>query len=181
MSQGFGSVRQVGYVVRDIEEAMRHWVALGVGPWFYKERVQSTEYRYYGRDSALPALSIALANSGDVQIELIQQRDDVPTLYRDTLLQQGESAQHIAYWTLEHFDDWCAKLLALGYVEGHAGRMGAQRGRYAYFVHPRLPSAMIEISESTGGKGEYFAQIREAAQGWDGRDPIRRMDAPAAR
>ena len=32
MSQRFGPVRQVGYVVRDIEAAMRHWVALGVGP-----------------------------------------------------------------------------------------------------------------------------------------------------
>ena len=41
---------------------MAHWVALGVGPWFYKERVVSTEFYYYGQPSRLPELSIALAN-----------------------------------------------------------------------------------------------------------------------
>lgn len=176
MSRFFGTIRQVGYVVRDIEQAMARWADLGVGPWFYKARVPSTEYRYFGADSPLPELSIALANSGDVQIELIQQRNDVPTLYRDTLAQQGESAQHVAYWTLEHYDAWCRQMLELGWTEGHSGRMGATRGRYAYFVRRDMPSAMVEISEGTGGKAEYFETIRAAAVGWDGRDPIRRMD-----
>lgn len=175
MSQLFGPVRQVGYVVRDIEAAMRHWATLGVGPWFYKETIESTEFRYYGQASRLPALSIALANSGDLQLELIQQRDDAPTLYRDTLMRNGECAQHVAYWTMDHFDAWCAKLLTLGYLEGHAGRMGARRGRYAYFLRPEFPSAMVEISESTGGKAEYFAKVRDASLHWDGTDPIRRL------
>lgn len=177
MSKLFGPVRQVGYVVKDIEKAMNHWIALGVGPWFYKEAVESTEFRYHGKPSQLPKLSIALANSGDTQIELIQQRDDAPTLYLDTLAKSGECAQHVAYWTHDHFDAWCHHLLELGYVEGHSGRMGATRGRFAYFLHAGFASAMVEISESTGGKGEYFESIRQAALTWDGRDPIRRMDA----
>jgi hypothetical protein len=175
MSQFLGSVRQVGYVVRDIEAAMGHWAALGVGPWFYKAEVVSTEFRYHGVASRLPELSIALANSGEVQIELIQQRCDAPTLYRDTLARNGECAQHVAYWTRDAFDAHCSRLLALGYVEGHAGRMGANRGRFAYFLRPDFPSAMIDISESTGGKAEYFEDIRQASIAWDGRDPIRRI------
>lgn len=177
MSTLFGPVRQVGYVVRDIEQAMRQWVALGVGPWYYKEEVVSTEFRYHGQPSPLPQLSIALANSGELQIELVQQRNDVPSLYRDTLARNGEVAQHLAYWTRDHFDAYCAQLLERGYVEGHAGRMGAQRGRYAYFVHADHPSAMVEISESTGGKAEYFEEIRLASLGWDGSEPIRRVGA----
>ncbi len=173
MSIFFGSARQVGYVVRDIELAMRHWSsALGVGPWFYREDVGSSEFRYYGKASALPKLSIALANSGSLQIELIQQRDDAPTLYRDSLARGGECAQHIAYWTDDHFDELHARLTGSGYVEGHGGRMGT-RGRFAYFVHAELPSGMIELSETTGGKGEYFQRIARAAEGWDGSDPIR--------
>jgi len=36
MSRLFGGVIQNGYVVRNIEAAMWHWIAvLGVGPWFY--------------------------------------------------------------------------------------------------------------------------------------------------
>ena len=174
MSKLLGTVRQVGYVVKDIERAMHEWARLGVGPWFYKETVVSTEFRYYGRPSALPALSIALVQSGDLQLELIQQRDESPTLYRDTLQRNGECAQHIAYWTWDRFDEHCAQLLERGYVEGHAGRMGAQRGRYAYFLHPALPSAMIELSELTGGKGDYFEEIRRASLGWDGSEPVRR-------
>ena len=174
MSLLFGGVRQVGYVVRDIERAMLHWARLGVGPWFYREDVGSTEFRYYGKPSRLPDVSIALANSGDLQIELIQQRDDAPSLYLDTLARNGEGAQHIAYWTMDDFDAHCARLVERGFIEGHAGRMGV-RGRYAYFVHPELPSGMFEISEMTGGKGEYFAKVRQAALEWDGRDPIRRV------
>lgn len=171
----FGTVRQVGYVVKDIRKAMSLWSGtLGVGPWFFKEKVGTTEFRYYGRPAErLPELSIALANSGDVQIELIQQNDDVPSLYLDSLRKNGEIAQHIAYWTLDRFDEWCAHLAAKGYVEGHAGRMGEGRGRFAYYLHPDLPSAMIELSESTGGKAEYFEKVRQASIGWDGADPIR--------
>ena len=176
MSILFGAVRQVGYVVHDIEQAMRQWSQLGVGPWFYKQDLVCTEFNYHGQPSALPHLSIALANSGDLQIELIQQRNDAPSLYLDTLRRNGEVAQHLAYWTLDQFDAFCSQLRERGYVEGHAGRMGAQRGRFAYFVHEQHPGAMIEISESTGGKAEYFEQIRQASLAWDGNDPIRRMD-----
>lgn len=178
MSHLFGSVRQVGYVVRDIEAAMVRWADLGVGPWFYKEDVGTTEFSYYGQASALPRVSIALAYSGEMQLELIQQRDDSPSLYRDTLARNGECAQHVAYWTMDRFDEYSRMLVTRGYVEGHAGRMGANRGRFAYFLHPGLPSAMIEISESTGGKAEYFEKIRQASLAWDGKEAIRRLDAP---
>ena len=44
MSRIFGQVRQNGYVVRDIEVAMRHWTqVLGLGPFFYFERVPIRE------------------------------------------------------------------------------------------------------------------------------------------
>jgi Glyoxalase/Bleomycin resistance protein/Dioxygenase superfamily len=178
MSIFFGAVRQVGYVVKDIEKAMDHWIKLGVGPWFYKEDVGSTEFSYYGKPSRLPKVSIALANSGDLQIELIQQRDDAPSLYLDSLKKNGEIAQHVAYWTPDRFEEICKQLRELGYVEGHAGRMGANRGPYAYFIHPDVPSIMVEISDSSGGKAEYFAEVRKAAGNWDGKDPIRRIGAP---
>src|SRR5580693_8153296 len=85
MSRLFGPMRQVGIVVRDIEKAMRHWVQVcGVGPWFYTEQLPMDEFRYKGRIYDLK-VSIALANSGDVQLELIQQRCDSPSLYRDFL------------------------------------------------------------------------------------------------
>ncbi len=174
MSRFYGELRQVAYIVRDIEHAMVHWSGvLGVGPWFYNEHVGVTEFSYYGQPSALPDLSIALANAGGLQVELIQQRNEAPSLYLDFLRRNGEGAQHVAWWT-EAFDAQRARLMASGYAEGHAGRIG-QRGRFAYFVHADMPGDVVELSEQTGGKAEFFRQVREAAAGWDGAEPVRRV------
>jgi len=175
MSKQFGGIRQVGYVVKDIEKAMDHWSrVLGVGPWFYRVDATPSTFTYYGKASSPPRMSIAIANSGDLQIELIQQFDDAPSLYRDALEAAGECAQHIAYWTEDEFDSLREKLLASGYQEGHAGQMG-QRGRFTYLLHPELPSAVIEISELRGGKGEYFKKVAAAASEWNGQDAIIRI------
>ncbi len=86
MSRLFGAMRQVGIVVRDIEAAMRHWVEVcGVGPWFNADRLAVTGFTYAGRRYDEVHISIALANSGDVQLELIQQRCGTPSMYRDFL------------------------------------------------------------------------------------------------
>ena len=68
MSRLLGPVRQNGYVVHDIEAAMRHWTeVLGVGPFYYIEHVPVEHFTYKGEASDLQ-LSIALANSGGLQI-----------------------------------------------------------------------------------------------------------------
>ena len=82
MSRLFGDLRQIGIVVRDIEQAMKHWVDIcGVGPWFYVDRLAVTEFSYRGARHDDIHLSIALANSGDVQLELIQQRCTTPSMH----------------------------------------------------------------------------------------------------
>ncbi len=54
MSRFFGEIRQNGYVVRDIEAAMRHWIeVLAVGPWYYAPLAPITEFRYLGEPSAV--------------------------------------------------------------------------------------------------------------------------------
>ncbi len=41
-----------GYVVRDIEAAMWHWIdVLGVGPWFYIEHLPVSDFQYKGQPS----------------------------------------------------------------------------------------------------------------------------------
>ncbi len=76
MSRLFGPIRQNGYVVRDIEAAMTHWsTVLGVGPWFYTAHAPIQDFMYRGTRSD-PDVAIALANSGPLQIELIQQHND---------------------------------------------------------------------------------------------------------
>jgi hypothetical protein len=176
VSRIFGEPRQNGYVVRDVEAAMRHWSeVLGVGPWFYFERVPMEEFRYRGEPSSLE-VSIALANSGALQIELIQPRNDAPSMYRDFLAAGREGLQHLAYWT-ECFDEDLARLQALGHEVGQSGQIGAD-GRFVYLLTEAHPGTVIEVSEISGPKGRFFAHIAAAAAHWDGADPIRRMGAP---
>src|SRR5580704_11030520 len=120
MSRIFGEMRQIGIVVKDIEKAMRHWVEVcGVGPWFYAERLPMFNYRYKGRPYDTPHLSIALANSGDIQLELIQQRCATPSLYHDFLNAGHEGAQHWSSWPV-NFHEIREKALASGWHAGHS-------------------------------------------------------------
>ena len=65
MSMKFGPIRQLGYVVRDIESAMLHWAtALGIGPWFYNEHFEFNSFSYAGARHDGLDISVAMANSG---------------------------------------------------------------------------------------------------------------------
>jgi len=176
MSRLFGDVRQNGYVVRDIEAAMRFWTqTLEIGPFFYIERVKMDWFRYGGTESA-PELSIALANSGDLQIELIQQRNDAPSMYLDFLRDHGEGLQHMSHWTHD-YQALYDRVLAAGFTVGHEGQIGGTQGRFAYFDTPAHAGTVMEISDISGGKGRFFEHIRKAAAAWDGADPIRPVRA----
>lgn len=174
MSRIFGEIRQNGYVVRDVRAAMDHWIGvMGVGPWFYFDRVAIDYFRHRGEESDLE-MSIALANSGDIQIELIQQRNDAPSMYKEFLESGREGLQHVAYWTTEYqavYD----RALSLGYEVGQEGQIGGEQGRFAYFDTEFHPGTVIELSDISGPKGWFFQHVRQASIGWDGSDPIRRI------
>jgi hypothetical protein len=171
MSRIFGPARQNGYVVRDVRAAMDHWIkVMGVGPWYYIDRVKTDYFRHRGRDSGIE-MSIALANSGNLQIELIQQRNDAPSMYREFLAAGREGLQHMSFWTTD-YQALYDRALTLGYKVGHEGQIGGEK-RFAYFDTEIHPGTVIEISDISGGKGRFFERIRQAAADWDGADPIR--------
>ena len=171
MSKFFGEIRQLGYVVEDIEAAMEYWSrTLGVGPWYYNPKVPIENYQYRG-EQYQPHNSVALANSGFVQVELIQCRNDVPSMYRDFLQAGRTGLQHVAYWT-ENYDADMERLLAQGFKPVMSGEVG-ERGRFVYFDTEYHPGSVIELSEVAGPKGRLFDLIRDEAANWDGSDPVR--------
>ena len=171
MSRIFGPIRQNGYVVRNIEAAMRHWSeVMGVGPWFYAPHAPIQDFTYRGRPSDVD-VAIALANSGPLQIELIQQHNDAPSLYRDFLAAGQEGLQHIAYWTPNFAADR-QRAIDSGFRVGHEGTTG-RYGPFVYFETMSHPGTMVELSDVGGLKQRLFDHILTAANGWDGRDPIR--------
>ena len=175
MSRRFGAIRQNGYVVRDIEAALAHWTeVLGVGPFFYFARVPVEDFRYHGEPSPLE-VSIALAQWGDLQIELIQQRNDAPSMYRDFLAGGQEGLQHVACW-YDSLDEPLERAARWGLAVAQSGRIG-EGGRFAYLGTESHAGTVVEISEVGGAKGRFFEHVRRCAAGWNGEDPVRPVGA----
>ena len=171
MSRFLGEIRQLGYVVPDIEKAMDYWAkTMGVGPWFYNPKVPIEGYHYDGRNYE-PHNSVALANSGFIQVELIQIRNDAPSMYRDFLNSGNVGLQHVAYWT-ENFDKDLATMESQGFQVRMGGQVGVN-GRFVYFDKEDHPGTVIELSDVVGPKGRMFRIIREASLNWDGSHPVR--------
>jgi len=166
-----GPIRQIGFVVTDLEKALDSWVALGVGPW-YVVRGQHQHALYRGAPCDV-TLTIAFANSGDMQVEVIRQENDTPSIYTEFLAAKGEGFNQFAYWAVD-FDAAVQSVQAAGWPVVWSG--GESDGvRYAYVEQPGGPAAIIEIMElndATTGLAEF---VRAAADGWDGSDPIRSL------
>ena len=170
MSRIFGPIRQNGYVVRDLEAAMQHWrEVMGVGPFSHFPHLRPEDFVYRGRSSS-PECSIAIAFSGDLQIELIQVHSDTPNLWKDFLDAGREGLQHVSAWT----DDYDG---ALERITG-AGHRCAQQGslpggiHFAYFETEAHPGTVFELSNlDTEPHRTTMAALREAARTWDGSSP----------
>ena len=79
-----GPIRQNGYVVRDLDRAIDAWLDVGVGPWLVLPHLTQTGSVYRGQPTE-PVVSIAFANSGELQVELIEQEGASPSIYREFL------------------------------------------------------------------------------------------------
>jgi hypothetical protein len=164
-----GAIRQIGYIVTDLDEAMQSWLDLGVGPWFVIRGLKM-QALYRGKPCET-TITMALSNSGEMQIELIQPDDDTPSIYTEFLDAKGPGYHQLAYWT-EDFDATMTAVEQAGWPVVWSGGEGFGV-RFAYVEPPNSPAQIIEISELTDTTRASSAYIRDAAAGWDGTDPIR--------
>lgn len=172
MSRIFGDLIQVGYVVRDIEASMRYWAeTLGIGPWFYLPHLAIQDWRYRGQRCSAD-ISLALSNSGAMQIELIQQHNTVSSIYRSGLPPWSEGIQHHLGFGSEDFDADVARYVARYGNPVQTGVTGS-RGGFAYFETDQHPGTIAELIDLAHGRRELFAAIADVARVWDGKAPVR--------
>jgi hypothetical protein len=171
MTTVLGPIRQLAFVVDDIERAAHHWVvSQGAGPFFvYDVDIADTWYR--GTPTRLWA-RMALGQLADQQIELVQPLDDASGVYREYLDAGGRGLHHVCYW---HDVDAASDMLQhQGYDMVHHGvTPGGQQ--FAYLAGP-YGTPYVEVVDPTAGAGamaQFFARVATASQGWDGSDPVR--------
>ena len=74
---------QLGHVVDDLISAARRWSStFGIGP-FHVLPVVDQQLTLRNGDEHTLRVQVGVAQAGPVQIELIQQHDDTPSVYRD--------------------------------------------------------------------------------------------------
>ena len=166
-----GPVMQIAFVPDDFDAALRHWTeVMGVGPFFLIENLTLEEMRYLGQPSDC-RFTLALAYWGDVQVELIRQENDSPSIYRDR--SNGGAMHHVCILT----DDIAsAKAIALAsgaelLVEATVGTDGG----VFYVDTGGCPGGIVEVLQPASGSSAFFDMMRAAAKDWDGSDPVRKL------
>ncbi len=164
-----GNIRQLGYVVTNIDEAIAAWNAsMGVGPWFVQRAFRYSKFLLRGVPSQ-PHVSIALSYSGDTQIELIQQNDEAPSMYAEFTRSGRAGLQHIAYWPRD-LEASLDRALSAGWTVGQT--IETPRGPLHYLEHPLMNFA-VEIAGLTDERQATFTAIQAACKAWDGITLIR--------
>ena len=163
---------QAAFIVDDLEAAARAWIATtGIGPFFIVPHIELAETSYRGEPSAGIDFSVALAQSGGMQIELIQQHCDRPSAYRDTIAKGQTGFHHFCVYT-DDYDACRQRYVDQGHAVAIDGKFGAMR--FCYIDTSATLGCMIEIVEEDDVQTSAFTKIAQGAADWDGvTDPIR--------
>jgi hypothetical protein len=160
---------QIGVVVDDIIGACGEWARVfGIGPFHVFPRIETACW-YRGDDTAVD-LQIAVAQAGPVQIELIQQHCDRPSIFREWS-RGGDAAFHQLATVTSEYDSRKAHLEGLGYEVVGESLSGPFRVAYVDTVDDF--GFYVEVVERTEKFVAQVAHISQTCATWDGTDPVR--------
>ncbi|MGR8921044.1 MAG: VOC family protein [Gammaproteobacteria bacterium] len=170
MSQPLQTVRQLAYVVRDIDAALKYWTeSLKVGPFFLFEHCPLENQVYRGGESNAD-VTLALGNSGQLQIELIYCETDAPSVYKEFLDAGRQGVHHFGIMP-EDYAAACAEYKARGHEAAFECTVGG--APLTYFDTVDTVGHFIELWDNNPVFLDLFKLVEDAAVGWDGSDPVR--------
>jgi hypothetical protein len=166
----FDGIMQMSYIVPDLQQAIREYAEfLHIGPWTVAERMSPDGMLYRGQPTA-PDVTLAMSYSGQLNIELIQQRDDTPSVYRETQQRRGYGFHHWGVAT-SNFDTDLARYRERG-IEVAFSKTFAAGNRIAYVDTTEHLAGMIELIEVNDGVRASFTRMFHTARAWDGKTLI---------
>jgi len=165
---------QVAYVVDNLDRAIERWHRLwGTGPYIVRRHIPMEHVWYRGTPTTLD-ISAAFVQSGQMQIEFIEQHDATPSAFRDMYARGQQGLHHVAILptdaraTVDRF-------VAQGYPITTELRTRAGRG--AWFLDTRaLLGHMIEVYPDSPGIRALYRRVAEEATRWDGRTMMIELD-----
>jgi hypothetical protein len=169
--QPLGAIMQIGYIVKNLDAALEHWITkLNVGPFFVFEKFSLLDSQYRGRPAEFD-LNLAMAFSGTMCIELIAQNDKSPSVYTEVVDLRGFGFHHLAVSTRD-FDGEVARHKANGAEMALYGfaEVGA---RAAYMDTLSTLGGMTELIEINPLVEDFFSSIKRPSVDWRGDKPVR--------
>lgn len=137
----------VGIVVRDMEKAIAHLEALGIGPFKFDDEHRTFDIKFKGELHGKPAewtTRISNALMGDVELELLEPVEGEQAL-KETLDAQGEGLHHIGWLTTDLQGD-IARATAAGSTIWTSSIVPGQPG-FCYFEGNGPGNLAVEIRE----------------------------------
>lgn len=164
---------QICWVVPDLQAAMAEWTrTAGVGPFFQFDGVGWDEAVYRGKPWTNISISAAIAQAGDMQIELVTQNEEAPSIFREVVPAGASGLHHMALYSHD-FDADLAFYRNAGVEVVFSGlMMGA---RVAWLDTVKTLGFMVELLTANPVADSIFGAIRSAAETWDGTEPVRRL------
>ena len=161
---------QMCWVVPDLRAAIDSWAGgTGVGPFFWFDGVDCVGGRYRGRAAEFPRVTAAIAYAGEVQIELVEQDNDDPGVFRD-LFSAGQSGLHHMALICKDYESERDTYVRAGADLAFEGTIG--NSRTCWVDTSATLGFMVELLESSAARDAGFAAMRAAAEAWDGLTPI---------
>jgi catechol 2,3-dioxygenase-like lactoylglutathione lyase family enzyme len=164
---------QIAYHVPDPAAAAERCARdYGWGPFFVMEHVPLALSLYRGRESAFDHTS-AYGQAGDVMVELIAQHDDSPSALRDLYAAHESGLHHVAYFVPD-----LRAALAEFRARGREIALEACTTTGTEFAMVDVVDElghMVELYENADALAKFYAYVKRKADGWDGRDPVRRL------
>lgn len=161
---------QVAYVVNDVFDAARRWAdRYGAGPFFVLEHIPCADVTYRGEPGSFDHTA-AYGQWGDVMVELFTQHDDEPSAIREMYAPGEEGFHHMAFF-VDNPSAVGAQLTRLGFPLAQSG-WANNRTRFAFHDARAELGHYIEIYPPAEGTVAFYSRVRQAAERWDGKDPI---------
>lgn len=166
-----GAPVQIAYTVPDAVAAAEWWArSIGAGPFFVNEHIELVDVVHRGRPARFDHTS-AYGQWGSVMVELVQDHGAGPSVVRERFGVGETGLHHLAFIV----DDLQESLTCLR-ADGHEVAMSARTaGGTAFHFVDLGPSLghFAEIYEDGERLRSFYAMVATAADGWDGRDPVR--------
>lgn len=155
----FGPIKQVAYIVEDIDAAMAAWqTQLGISPFIIARNISPMhKLSYRGQASGPAHIHAAFAYWGDMQLELIQPVHNIPSIYNEAIERKIKGVHHYAVcvpdfpMSIQWAKDAGYEVIVDSGIDG--------LGRMSYVEHPDT-GIILEIVEWNALTRPYFEKIR---------------------